>query len=116
MFRAIYESSDDDDETIQQPVRRYRPMIIHDNTKDFYERFRLYPAQFEKLMQLIGRRLEPIIPTNNAIEGKFKLLATLRFYGHNSDFSSLFDEQGWICFLVARSRLKHFNQILFLLA
>jgi hypothetical protein len=55
----------------------------------------MIPAQFEKLMQMIGGRLEPKMKTNNAIEGKFKLLVTLRFFGHNADFSSLVDEQGF---------------------
>jgi hypothetical protein len=54
----------------------------------------MYPQQFEQLLTLIGGRLEPKRPTNFAIEGKFKLLITLRFYAHNSDFSSLLDEQG----------------------
>ena len=60
----------------------------------FRERFRMWPAQAEALLTIVGPRLTPQTNCSCSLTAKQKLLAALRFYASNGFYYSVGDSQG----------------------
>ena len=91
------EVNDDNQQLIMAlgPKKQYRERRVYRNPSEFFQRFRMSERMVEKLLQIIGPTIKPIVPSNNALSAEQKVLLYLRFVSTNETGSELQDTQGF---------------------
>jgi hypothetical protein len=95
------EVNDDNQQLIMAlgPKKQYRERRVYRNPSEFFQRFRMPERMVEKLLQIIGPTIKPIVPSNYALSAEkrsffilanaYKLPQTALFRATNSQTVSI---------------------------
>jgi hypothetical protein len=91
---TFWGAADNSDEENERQPNKKRRIVVYDDARIVYQRFRFYPRQIELLLQVVGPRITPKVRTNNALSANEKLMIGLRFFAANDYYNTLGDLQG----------------------